>query len=547
LSEANKIENLLSLIEDFAVAVTKRSGMTVSNENHVLVAIDEYQSAHFASLMPGVAAACRAKLAANATDELVEEVDVRLVRRLFGSVESVEEFWARVQSVVEKMGHFANFARSEQLERPARNVLQVNTPLVGTKDDPTNDEFLTWCAVTAGLEESVVQNQVVVDLKYLRQLILGSDEVTSGLSEAEQNQGFAAIFASLRAPSSSGANQIVSRRLAMSYLTYAHQLLIESEHSSAERAREIQDGLAIFLRKRLDEGARRNSVVTEVFTKHFGDLCGLEAVKNELLRHVRALVGQQQRENRGLPAATMTMHLAFLGSPGTGKTEVARRYGRVLQELNLLENGKFHETGKSDFVAKWAGQTEAKTKKLIEKAKGGVLFIDEAYALYEGDREGKWKGYGQEAIEVLVADIENFRKELIVIVAGYAKEMGDFFDTNPGLRSRIPTLVTFADLSLEELTDIGLSMIATEFVVDDSFRPALAAAIAQRMNQKDFGNARGVRNLIDEVRRMQAERLSELGEFVTHAELSTVTVQDIPEAKFGIGNENTKKHPMGYR
>jgi hypothetical protein len=177
-----------------------------------------------------------------------------------------------------------------------------------------------------------------------------------------------------------------------------------------------------------------------------------------------------------------------------------------------------------------------------------VLFIDEAYALYEGNRDNTWKGYGQEAIEVLVADIENFRKELLVIVAGYAKEMEDFFNANDGLRSRIPTLITFPDLSLDELTNIGLMMISqAEFDVDGSFKSALEDAIAKRMTQKDFGNGRGVRNLIDEVRRMQDERLSELGEFVTEAELNTLIAEDIPELTAGSGEASSARRPIGYR
>ena len=386
------------------------------------------------------------------------------------------------------------------------------------------------------------------DLKEISRLVDGAGEVALELGEAEKHRSFGSIFATLRSLPSSAGNLSVSQRLARSYINYAIAQASATEQCTPERAMDIREGLTVFLRTRLVAGALRNAEVSEVFNRHFDDLYGLESVKRELLRHVRSLVAQQLREKRGLRASTMTMHLAFLGSPGTGKTEVARRYGKVLKELGLLETGEFNEVGKSDFVAKWAGQTEDKTKKLIRKAKGGVLFIDEAYALYEGNRDNTWKGYGQEAIEVLVADIENFRKELLVIVAGYAKEMEDFFNANDGLRSRIPTLITFPDLSLDELTNIGLMMISqAEFDVDGSFKSALEDAIAKRMTQKDFGNGRGVRNLIDEVRRMQDERLSELGEFVTEAELNTLIAEDIPELTAGSGKASSARRPIGYR
>ena len=548
MSEVRKLDEILQLVEEYAVAVTKRFGQSTCDEYHLLLAIDEYKSAHFTSLMPGVATACRTRLAANATSQLVEDVDTRIVRKIFRAVATIDEFWAKTQSLATEMVSGDKTSKSAELESGSRNTLQINTPLTPGKDDPTSDAFLAWCASTAVIEEALVREQVGEDLKEISRLVDGAEETALELGEAEQHRSFGSVFATLRSLPSSAGNLSVSQRLARSYINYAVAQASATEQCTPERALDIREGLTVFLRTRLVAGALRNAEVSEVFNRHFDDLYGLESVKRELLRHVRSLVAQQLREQRGLRATTMTMHLAFLGSPGTGKTEVARRYGKVLKELGLLETGEFNEVGKSDFVAKWAGQTEDKTKKLIRKAKGGVLFIDEAYALYEGNRDNTWKGYGQEAIQVLVADIENFRKELLVIVAGYAKEMEDFFNANDGLRSRIPTLITFPDLSLDELTNIGLMMISqAEFDVDGSFKSALEDAIAKRMTQKDFGNGRGVRNLIDEVRRMQDERLSELGEFVTEAELNTLIAEDIPELTAGSGEASSARRPIGYR
>ncbi len=305
--------------------------------------------------------------------------------------------------------------------------------------------------------------------------------------------------------------------------------------------------LTKYIRSQLDDRALRSSEAVDVFNTYFGGLYGLSFVKAELLRHVKALLGQRQREKRGLPTVAMTMHLAFLGSPGTGKTEVARAYGKVLHELGVLENGQFHEVSRSDFVARYVGQTEAKTKKLIEKAKGGILFIDEAYTLDDGDRGEAQKGYGQEAIEVLVADLENLRKELLVIVAGYSTEMNRFFQVNAGLRSRIPTSLTFPDLSLPELTTIGTVMIkAAQYHFSSDFESALESAIALRMKAPDFGNARGVRNLIDEVRREQESRLADLGEFATSSELSTFELEDIPPLPEGYLSQIQHKRRIGF-
>ena len=548
MSEERELDEVLLLVEEYAVAVTKRFGQTTCNEYHLLLAIDEYKSAHFTSLMPGVATACRTRLAANATDQSIEYVDTFLVRKIFRSTTTIDEFWAATQLLASQVVNGGNAPSPDEIKSSLRNTLQTNTPLSPEIDDPTSDHFLAWCASISGMDETPFKIRVGEDMKELSRLVKGAGEIALELGEAEKNRNFASVFGTLRSQPSSPANLNVSQRLARSYINYAIAQASASEQCRPERANKIREGLTIFLRTRLVPGALRNAEVSDVFNRHFDDLYGLDSVKRELLRHVRSLVGQQLREKRGLRASTMTMHLAFLGSPGTGKTEVARRYGKVLKELGLLETGEFNETGKSDFVGKWAGQTEAKTKKLIQKAKGGVLFIDEAYALYEGNRDGLWKGLGQEVIQILVADIENYRKELVVIVAGYAKEMEDFFDANDGLRSRIPPLISFPDLSLDELANIGLTMIAqADLAVDDSFRSVLEDAITKRMTQKDFGNARGVRNLIDEVRRMQDERLSELGEFVTEAELNTLIADDIPEPVVTSSEACSVRHPIGYR
>jgi len=542
MNEVLAFESFLCLVEDYATSVTKRYGLESCTQESLLLAISELSPSSFSELAPVTSDRCRTVLDSAFTDRVVEECDVRLVRRTFSEISALEAFWERVKAFVASAEVQSVEPSTKLTSLQIGEEIQVNVPIATYGDSPLPELFLRWCADQTGVSFETIEQSVAKDKEILSGL-LNYSELVSGLPIylAAQND-FLTVLATLQEIRAGKSRHIVARRLALAYLSYSRLIL-----KSHDNFIDIQDHLTKYVRARLDDRALRGSEALDVFGKYFDGLYGLTYVKAELLRHVKALLGQRQREQRGLPTVAMTMHLAFLGSPGTGKTEVARAYGKVLHELGVLENGEFHEVSRSDFVARYIGQTEAKTKKIVEKARGGVLFIDEAYALDDGDREEGQKGFGQEAIEVLVADLENLRKELLVIVAGYSNEMNRFFNVNPGLRSRIPSILTFPDLSLAELKTIGLFMIkSSKYRFSTDFEDVLESAIAERMKAPDFGNARGVRNLIDEIRRHQESRLADLGEFATSSELNTFEVGDIPALPEGFLGQVQHKRRIGF-
>ena len=247
-------------------------------------------------------------------------------------------------------------------------------------------------------------------------------------------------------------------------------------------------------------------------------LVGLEACKREINQQVQLIRITQMRASAGLKNPTVSRHLVFVGNPGTGKTTVARLVGRIYKALRVVPDGHLVETDASGLVAGFVGQTALKTAEQIDAALGGILFVDEAYGLTRND-------FGIEAIDTLVKGMEDHRDELVVIVAGYTDEMREFLASNPGLQSRFPTTITFADYSAAELVDILRRIAAdNDYTIPDD--PRLAEAIAARMSGPGFGNAREMRNIFEAGVRRQAWRLKDVAD-VSVEQLKSLTVEDL--------------------
>ena len=254
-------------------------------------------------------------------------------------------------------------------------------------------------------------------------------------------------------------------------------------------------------------------------------LVGLEKVKNKVQDLIVYQKVQKMRREKNLHSAKNTLHLAFTGNPGTGKTTVARIVGRIYKRIGLLSKGHFVEVSRTDLIAGYQGQTALKVKKVIEQAKGGVLFIDEAYSITENDHSDS---YGRECLTELTKALEDYREDLVVIVAGYTEPMNKFFESNPGLKSRFNTFIEFDDYSPNELDKILIFMCQNnDYSLDEEAKEKIHLFFEQQTLEKDenFANGRLVRNLYDDLVMNHARRVINTAN-PDSAELSTIKAKD---------------------
>ncbi len=281
-----------------------------------------------------------------------------------------------------------------------------------------------------------------------------------------------------------------------------------------------------------DDGSRSvnevlaQSQVETVMRELDRDLVGLAPVKARIRDISALLVIDKLRRNLGLEAQAPSLHMSFTGNPGTGKTTVALRMAEILHRLGYVRKGHLVAVTRDDLVGQYIGHTAPKTKEVLKKAMGGVLFIDEAYYLYRPENE---RDYGQEAIEILLQVMENQRDDLVVILAGYKDRMDTFFRSNPGLSSRIAHHLDFPDYSPDELLQIGDRMLEEmNYRFGDGAREVFEEYLALRLRQPHFANARSVRNALDRARLRQASRLFAQPErALSRDDLCTIEVADL--------------------
>ena len=249
----------------------------------------------------------------------------------------------------------------------------------------------------------------------------------------------------------------------------------------------------------------QSSGVADILSELDNSLIGLEPVKTRIKETASLLLVDKAREKLGLVNESPTLHMSFSGNPGTGKTTVALKIADLLYRLGYVRKGHLVSVTRDDLVGQYIGHTAPKTKEVLKKAMGGVLFIDEAYYLYRPENE---RDYGQEAIEILLQVMENNRDDLVVVLAGYKDKMDKFFESNPGFRSRIAHHIDFPDYSNDELLEIAEVMIAgMNYKFNKGSKKAMAEYIEIRRKQPHFANARSIRNAIDRARLRQANRV----------------------------------------
>lgn len=286
----------------------------------------------------------------------------------------------------------------------------------------------------------------------------------------------------------------------------------KAEVNAIDKARTVEQVLA-------------ESQVESVLAELDADLVGLAPVKNRIKDIAALLVIDKLRINLGLTSQAPSLHMSFTGNPGTGKTTVAMRMASILHKLGYVRKGHMVAVTRDDLVGQYIGHTAPKTKEVLKKAMGGVLFIDEAYYLYRPENE---RDYGQESIEILLQVMENNRDDLVVILAGYKDRMDTFFQSNPGMSSRIAHHLDFPDYSVDELTVISKKMLAEQnYQFGEGAEAAFVRYLGLRISQPHFANARSVRNALDRARLRQASRLfADREKVLTATDLITLNASD---------------------
>lgn len=273
------------------------------------------------------------------------------------------------------------------------------------------------------------------------------------------------------------------------------------------------------------QAAYRDSHVGEVLDSLDRELVGLVPVKSRIRDIAALLLIDKLRRAVGLSSGPPALHMSFTGNPGTGKTTVAMRMAEILHRLGYVRKGHLVSVTRDDLVGQYIGHTAPKTKEVLKRAIGGVLFIDEAYYLHRPENE---KDYGQEAIEILLQVMENQREDLVVILAGYRERMESFFASNPGFRSRIAHHIDFPDYDAGELLAIAEKLAAeSEYRLSPAAREAMIDYIARRRQQPGFANARSIRNALDRARLRQAMRLCAGNAVASRETLQTIEAEDI--------------------
>lgn len=328
-----------------------------------------------------------------------------------------------------------------------------------------------------------------------------------------------------------GLNLLSARRtasqLALAYVNFAF-FSIHIAQTDSESSRLKIDELRTQLRQILGSSIDIRSNEEMQLEQNFKDMVGLDEVKKQLLGFIRVLLENKRLSSRGEDVGSPRLHLVLVGNPGTGKTVVARHYSRLLFDLGLVPADKCTEIDKSHLVGPYSGDAETKAREVLDAASPGVLFIDEAYTL--NDPWSNIKGSGQRALEIIMKAMEDRRETLVVILAGYKKEMDDLMTVNPGLPSRIGATIEFPNYSLDELMEIARRSASKQKLnLDAGAMETLNQILGGLLPKPDFGNAREVESLIEEAKRNQLNRLAPLDDMATSEERRTILQEDIPK------------------
>jgi stage V sporulation protein K len=548
----SELSRLAQTLLDYATSGAKRNWSDVVRLEHLLVAIRRWDSDWFDREYPKLAASLESLLAKNQGDSLKPESVDSTVREHLKTINRSEDVPILAAAVVEALKERLHEPREltedkeatpqarahcEQADsiKEVEEVPQAGKPLAEGALLQLNSALATRIAISLARDVEPVKNQLSSHGHAVVRRVLGeaNQQASVAINESlgvsgtmETVHDYLQLVRELLADSSPGASRTATQ-LSLAYVDVAEFAASLDANVTDSEIRVINE-IRLETRELLGERIDATSDAVLEFEQQFGELVGMTSVKEELRKRIEYMLVNQRRARRGFAASAHRMHMAFVGNPGTGKTTVARLFGQMLKKLGLLTSDVFVETDRAGLVGEYIGHTEKKTRAVVRRADGGMLFVDEAYALndrYSDDR----KGFGEEAVDVLVKEMEDRRESLAIIFAGYTNRMNDFLEINPGLKSRIPSVVEFPDYSNDDLVEIAHRIakrrgLTIDFHAAQRMREVLGAS----RGHSGFGNAREVENMMDMAQRNLIERLSYLGNLATNEEANRILSDDIP-------------------
>jgi SpoVK/Ycf46/Vps4 family AAA+-type ATPase len=518
---------------EIAKKLAMQYGASQVEDIHIVGAYARIDSSSFTKLFKDDREKIEASLKSSKSSEPFSNAISTSTEELLKTIESQDDLLEIVRNIVANITNSnsddASTLTKKQTANGGNKRAIKSVQLVDTK-------IIHDISMVTDIDIEQIRSYIFNDVSLIAKRILSDQKGhVSALSKIQKSLGFSdlknfdnenlsPIFDELL-QANSDSSGLLARKVAETYVEIGLIAALNDGIITAEENHEI-DIVKNELKVKLGNALRQPSPSRVHFKDSFSGLIGLTSVQDELSKFIDHLSIQIQRKAAGLEQSRQSMHLAFLGDPGTGKTEVARRYAEVLKNLGFLKTGQLIEVDRSDLVGKYIGTTEARTLRVIEKAKGGVLFIDEAYSLVDGREQ---KGYGEEAVDTLVRSMENQREQFVVILAGYIDPINKLLDMNEGLRSRVPTKIIFPPYSDEELVEIFRQFaIRSGMSIDPKCDAILYETFKKYSRQKGFGGARGARNILEESIRRQSTRIAELGVFATLKDLTVIEADDIP-------------------
>ena len=545
MSELSRIALTLS---DYATSVAKNFWGEKVTALHLFAAIRRWDKDQFDKIFAGIEKSLEGALARSKGDSIKPSGLDEPVKQALIDVKREGDVWDLAKRLHESLAGVLEDKSSSELSPTQAQTLESEDLIEPNKEESDtshqrfqsksfalllNSELANQVATILGSEIVSVKNSLANDAYSVAHKVLGHvpEELSLAIKESldhsigDNGKNELSQFVKVIASTDHDSASRIATKVALALVDVGeYSAAIDASVTKDETDR--IDSIRLELRNQLAEKVDVASDAILEFERKFSHLVGMDSVKSDLRKRVDFLMVNKRREARGRKTDNQRMHMAFVGNPGTGKTTVARLYAELLQSSGLLPSNQVVETDRSGLVGEYVGHTEKKTKNVVSRANGGVLFIDEAYAL--NDRYSSSKGFGEEAVDVLVKEMEDRRDSLVVVFAGYKDPMLDFIGLNPGLRSRIPSIIEFPDYSEDELVEIAHRISnSRDLLLEESAVDRMREALRLEKEKDGFGNARTVENMLDQAQRNATLRMSHLGNLATETESRTIRGEDV--------------------